>query len=159
TATNPASRVVTVDVSDVIYDGATQTTQSTPTSGTNPASSGPVDIPANTTQLVYTHTITVASGSSFNDVATATYPDKVTGLPVPGNTQATASATVQTSGSATNDTATIQDVESITGANLSYSADSTSGASGTFAGGYVLRGHTSGPLPGNSATQARGRCR
>jgi len=158
TATNPASRVVTVDVSDVIYDGATQTTQSTPTSGTNPASSGPVDIPANTTQLVYTHTITVASGSSFNDVATATYTDKVTGLPVPGNTQATASATVDSSGTPTNDTALIEDVESITGANLSYSVDSATGAGATGGSfnGYVLGTHPAGTVTWDSATQTDG---
>jgi hypothetical protein len=155
TATNPASRVITVNVSDVMYEGLTQTTQVTPTSGTNPASSGDVDVPANTTQLVFTHTITTASSAtSFNDVATATYTDKITGVPVPGNAQATASATVQSSGTTTNDTATIQDVESISGANLSYSADSFSGASGSFAGGYVAGTPTAGSVTWDSATQS-----
>jgi hypothetical protein len=51
-ATNPASRVITVNVTDVMYEGSTQTTQVTTTGGTNPDSSGDVDLPANTTQLV-----------------------------------------------------------------------------------------------------------
>jgi hypothetical protein len=154
-ATNPASRVITVNVTDVMYEGSTQTTQVTTTGGTNPDSSGDVDLPANTTQLVFTHTVTTASSAtSFNDVATATYTDKVTGLPVPGDTQATASANVESSGTTTNDTATIQDVESISGANLSYSADSFSGASGSFADGYVAGTETTGSVTWDSDTQS-----
>jgi hypothetical protein len=51
---------------------------------------GAIDIPANTELPVLTHTTTVPSGTTnLNDVATATYTDKVTGVPVPGTTQAT----------------------------------------------------------------------
>lgn len=127
-ATNPAARVVTVDVTDVIYAG---------TSVIDTASSGAVDVPANTQQLVLSHTTTVPAGTTgLNDVATATYTDKVTGVPVPGDAQATASATVQPSGTTLNDSATITDLSALTGSNLAYSVDSATGATGSF-GSYV----------------------
>src|SRR5207247_7870299 len=94
-ATNPAARVITVNVTDKVYTGSTQTTQV----GSD-SNSGDVDIPANTTNaLVLTDTKTVASGTatSFNDVATATYKDKLTGIPVVGTTTASASANIQIS--------------------------------------------------------------
>ena len=129
-AKNPASRLITVNVSDEIRSGTTVL---------DTASSGAVDVPANTELLVLTHQTTVPAGSTnLNDVATATYTDKVTGVAVPGTTTATASATVQPSGAVTNSTATITDVETITGANLRFSVDSVTGASGSFGGGYTL---------------------
>jgi hypothetical protein len=86
-AKNPASRVITVSVSDAIRSGTTVL---------DTASSGAVDVPANTQMVVFTHTFTVPEGTTdLNDIATATYTDKVTGVPVPGTTSATASAEVQ----------------------------------------------------------------
>ena len=136
-ATNPAHRVVTVNVTDEIYGGATPSGAALDT-----ANSGDVDVPANTSNfVVLEHQTTVASGTAteFNDVATATYTDKVTGIPVPGTTTATAqSGPIQNSNQNPNDTAVITDVESITGDGLSFSVDATSGQSGTFNGGYTL---------------------
>jgi hypothetical protein len=133
-ATNPASRVITTSVTDVIYSGTTQL---------DSASSGPIDVPANTTDfLLLTHTATVpANSTDLNDIATATYTDKVTGLPVPGSTTAKASATPEiTTGNAT---AVVNDVESITGAGFAFSVDSFSGTTGAFDGGYVAGTKTS----------------
>src|SRR5262249_4516609 len=89
-ATNPAARVVTVSVSDQILSGTTPL---------DTASAGPTDVSANTSNfLVLTHTFQVPSGTAnLNDIATASYTDKVTGIPIPGTTQATASANVQLS--------------------------------------------------------------
>ena len=146
-ATNPASRVITVNVSDQIRSGVSPLGA--------PAVSGPVDVPANTTMLVLTHTTTAPSGTTdLNDVATATYTDKVTGVTVPGATTATASATVQSSGVTTNGTATITDVESITGTGLSFSTDSFTGASGSFGNGYVAGTKTTGPVSWTSDEQS-----
>jgi hypothetical protein len=149
-ATNPSHRTITVDVTDQVYEGTDQTV---PVGA--PATSGPVDVPANTANfLVLTHQFTTASSAAhFNDVATATYTDKVTGIPVPGQTQAQAEADVQT-GTTTNTTATINDVESITGMNFSYSADSFSGALGAFDGGYVAGTPTTGSVSWTSDTQS-----
>ena len=146
-AKNPASRIITVSVSDQIRSGTTAIGA--------PITSGPVDVPANTTQLVLTHQTTVPAGTTnLNDVATATYTDKVTGVAVPGTTTATASAAVQLSGPELNQSAVITDTESITGAGLSFSSDSFSGASGSFDGGYIAGTPTTGPVSWTSATQS-----
>jgi hypothetical protein len=144
-ATNPASRVVTINVTDVIRSGTTDL---------DSANSGDIDVAANTANfLVLTHQTTVPAGTTnLNDIATATYTDKVTGVPVPGNTTATASATVQF-GSLLNTTAIINDVESITGNGLTFSTDSFSGASGAFDGGYIAGAPTLGPVGWTSVSQ------
>lgn len=146
-ATNPAARIITVSGSDQIRSGTTVL---------DTAPWGPTDVPANTANfLLLTHTTTVPAGTTdLNDVATATYTDKVTGIPVPGSTTATASATVQPGGPELNQTATITDVESISGAGLSYSVDSFSGASGAFDGGYVAGTTTTGSVSWTSASQS-----
>jgi nicotinamide mononucleotide (NMN) deamidase PncC len=145
-AKNPASRTITVNVTDVIYSGTTLL---------DTANAGPTDIPANTEQLVLTHTLSIADGTTnLNDIATATYTDRVTGVTIPGNTTATASATVQPSGINKNNTAVINDVESITGAGLSYSVDNVSGASGSFDSGYVTGTVTSGSVGWTSTSQS-----
>ena len=118
-ASNPAARVITVQVTDQLRSGTTvlQTHNGIA-----------VDVPANTTGtdvLVYDTTVP-AGTTNLNDIAVATYTDKLTGVPVPGNTIATATAAVQ-GGSVTNGTATITDVETITGAGLSFSVDSVTG--------------------------------
>jgi hypothetical protein len=148
-ATNPASRVITTDVTDVIYSGTTPLAT---------ASSGPKDVPANTANyLLLTHTYLAPEGTTdLNDIATATYTDKVTGVPVPGTTTATASADVQFSGSELNQTATINDVESITGSYLTFSADSFSPSIGAFDGGYVAGTKTTGPVSWTSTSQSGG---
>ena len=146
-ATNPAARDLTVSVSDQIYSGTTALG--------SPSTSGSIVIPHNTTNvLVLTHLTTVPSGTTnLNDIATATYTDTVTGVPIPGTVTATASATVQ-AGNELNSSATITDVESITGTGLSYSVDSVTGASGTFGGGYTTGTHTTGSVSWTSASQS-----
>jgi hypothetical protein len=145
-ATNPAARVITVSLSDVIYSGTTAL-HSTPAATT--------DVPANTQLLVLTHSTTVPSGTSdLNDIATASYTDKVTGVPVPGTTTATASANVQLSGPELNQSAVIDDVESITPSPpFKFSADSFDpSGSGAF-NGYTAGTKTAGPVEWISNSQ------
>lgn len=124
-ARNPATRTITVTASDDIQSGVTVL---------HHVVGSPVNVPANTELLVLTHQTTVPAGTtSLNDVARATYSDLVTGVPVPGQTTATATAVVQQTGPELNQTAVITDTETITG-GLTYTVDSTSGASGSFAG-------------------------
>jgi hypothetical protein len=142
-ATNPASRSITVTVTDQIRSGTTVFDTAT----------GSATVPANTTLLVLTHTTTLPSGTTdLNDVATATYTDLVSGIPVPGQTTAAASATVQFTDLDT--AAVITDQESITGDGLSFSVDTTT--AGTFAGGYTLGTPTTGPVDWSSGTQTGG---
>jgi hypothetical protein len=150
-ATNPSARVITINVTDNIYEGAGPGGTLIDTASTAVAG---VDIPANTSSFqVLEHITTGAAGvSAFNDIATATYTDKVTGIPIPGTTTASASDNVDVT-STTNGSATITDVESITGAGLSYSANSFSGASGSFDGGYVPGTPTTGSVSWTSDTQ------
>lgn len=143
-ATNPASRAITTNVTDVIYSGTTALT----------SASASANVPANTTLLVLTHQTTVPAGTTnLNDIATGTYTDLVTGVAIPGSTTATASATVQPSGPELNASAVITDVESISGTGLSFSADSFTGATGTFDAGYVAGTHTTGSVGWTSASQ------
>lgn len=133
-ATNPAARDITVDVSDVIYQGTTQTTP------LDTASTGPVNVPANSSNLlVLTHSETLPPadgniGDYLNDVATATYTDTVTGMPIPGTTTATAQAQI-TQGTVSNGSAVIDDSESITGSGLTFSV-ATPPSIGSFLNGY-----------------------
>jgi uncharacterized repeat protein (TIGR01451 family) len=123
TVTNPAHRTITVNVSDDIRSGTTVI---------DTASVSDVDV-APGVHTVLTHTTPVLAGTTnLNDVATAHYVDKDTGVTIPGQTTATASATVQPSGTVTNESAGIHDEEAITGDGLSFSVDSTSGASGAL---------------------------
>jgi hypothetical protein len=147
-ATNPADRIITINVTDNVYEGTTQTTL------VDSSNSGDVDVPKNTANFpVMTHLFTVPnSASHFNDVATATYKDLVTGVPVPGQTTTSAGADVQ-AGTTTNTSATITDVESISGAGFSYSVDSFSGASGSFSGGYLAGTKTTGDVTWVSGSQ------
>jgi hypothetical protein len=146
-ATNPASRSIDTSVTDVIYSGTT---------ALDTSSAGPITVPANTASfLLLTHSITVPAGTTnLNDIATGTYADTVTGIPIPGTTTATASATVQSSGVENNASATITDVESITGTGLSYSVDGFSGASGGYDNGYVEGTPTTGNVSWTSDSQS-----
>jgi hypothetical protein len=147
-AKNPAHRTITVDVSDAIYSGTTLIDDS--------FSSGPVDVPANTEALVGTNTVVVPEGTTdLNDLAAATYTDKATGIPVPGQTTATASALVQASGTVTNQTATIDDLEGITGDKLSYSGDSFTPAVGAWVS-YTPGTITKGSVEWLSSSQSGG---
>lgn len=143
-AENPAARTITVTASDNIRSGTTSL---------HTVTGSPVDVPANTKLLVLTHTTTVPAGTTdLNDIATATYLDKVTSVPVPGSTQATASADVQGSGHTTNQSAVITDSESIAGA-FSYSADSFTPNIGSFDNGYVAGTQTTGQTDWTSSSR------
>jgi hypothetical protein len=144
-AHNPAARTITVHPTDVIKSGTTELSTQV---------GNAVDVPANTTTLVLTHMMTVPSGTTgLNDIATATYSDPVTQFPIPGTTQATASATVQGSGVTTNDSAVIGDSESI-GGPFQYSADAFSPNIGSFQNGYVAGTPTSGTTDWLSSSQS-----
>src|SRR5438045_5710240 len=146
-ATNPALRTVTLNsVTDNIYAGNDQSTL------LETASGGPVDLPANTAHvLVPTHTSGWNDpGTNANDVATATYTDKVTGVPVLGTTTAQASAIVTTE---LNASASINDAESIAGSGLSYSADSFSPNNGSFDARHVAAPKTTGSVSRTSNSQ------
>lgn len=132
-ATNPSSRVITTTVSDQMYEGSgTSTPIGNPFTATK-------DVPANTQGFLmgtFQQSVT-SSATQFNDVATATYTDLVTAVPVPGSTTASALATVQT-GTTTNATATVTDSESITGTGLTFAVTSRSGSpSGSYTNGYT----------------------
>jgi hypothetical protein len=153
TVTNPATRTINVCVTDVLYKGITQTTT------LNTSSQHCADVPANTTELLFTDT---ASGSTFgnvgdylNDIATGTYTDPVTGTPIPGTTTASATAQIQ-SGATSDSTADITDSESITGLGLQFSLDSISPVLGNITAplNYVLGTETTGPVDWDSGTQS-----
>jgi hypothetical protein len=147
-ASNPAARAVTVTITDRTYTGTTQADLvHTWTSAPTVLAAGAGNV------LVGTNEFTVAgSATAFNDVATGTYTDTVTGVTIPQTTTASATATV-TRGSVADGSVTVSDVESLTGAGFSFSVDSTSGAAGTFAGGYTLGTKTTGPVTWTSGTQ------
>jgi len=154
TAINPASRVITVDVVDRVYAGATQTTL------IHTGNFPPVDVPAKTTTVIATDqfTLTAAQAAGFglvaggyvNDVATATYTDLATGIPVPGDTTAVALAQIQ-SGTVGNATAGIRDSESLTGDGLTFSVAAPS--VGAF-NGYTAGTPTTGPVKWGSGAQS-----
>ena len=148
-ANNPASRPITVTVTDVMYAGSTQTTELDDTTF------APVVVPPRTEILVGTHTFiwTNPTTTTVNDVATATYVDVVTGVEVPGTTETTASATIQDNGPVSNATAVIDDSQSITGDGLSFSIDSVEGASGSFTA-YTPGTRTTGPVTWTSGSQS-----
>jgi hypothetical protein len=120
-AFNPASRTVSVQVTDKIYAGDTATGSVLDT-----ATSGLVEVLAGKEVKVLTHTALLSPsdllkvGGYVNDVATATYIDQATGIEVPGTKTATAVAQIG-SGTVSGGFAAIADVESITsGLGLTY---------------------------------------
>lgn len=151
TAINPASRTITVTVTDRVYAGATQTTL------LHTTAFAPVDVPANTSMVIATDSFTLnpppvglTVGGYVNDVATATYTDKATGIAVPGNTTAVALAQIE-QGNTSNASATIGDIESLTGTGLKFSVATPT--PGSFSG-YTAGTPTTGPVVWNSGTQA-----
>jgi hypothetical protein len=149
-AKNPAARTIAVKVNDKIFKGMTQTTL------LDSIDSGEVDVPANTEVKVLTHTVALTAeqagnmGDYLNDVATATYIDEVTGIAVPGQTTAQASAQIE-QGAMSNSSAQITDTESMTGTGLTFSVAQP--AFGSFANGYLADSQTQGPVVWNSGTQ------
>jgi hypothetical protein len=150
-AKNPASRDITVNVTDVIYKGTTQT--SVLDSQTFPS----FTVPANTEKLVATHTKYFDSGVAgnlgdyLNDVATATYVDLATNIPVPGQTTAQATAEIKP-GQIINTAADISDLESITGSGLTFSVATPS--IGSFSG--YTAGEKALSVLWNSGSQSTG---
>lgn len=147
-ATNNAHRVITVNVDDEIRGnlGAGDVHLET-------VNSGDIDVAANSTEKVITHVFSApAHVTGLHDIATATYIDKITQIPVPGNTNATASADIQ-QGTLLNETAVITDVENISGLGLSYSVESFVGATGAYQDGYIEGTVTSGQVSWKSDTQ------
>ena len=150
-AKNPAARTIAVNVNDKIYKGMTQATM------LDTIDSGEVDVPANTELKVLTHTVALTAeqagniGDYLNDVAKATYIDKATGIPVPGQTTAQASAQIE-QGATSNSTAQITDTESMTGVGMTFSVAQPT--LGNFANGYLAGVQTVGPVVWNSGIQA-----
>src|SRR4051812_46296801 len=146
TVTNPSHRDVIANVTDTVYSGTTAVTTTGGVSEPNPKSFAPVTVHPNNTATL-TNTIHVASGTTnLNDIAQATYTDPVDpDRLIPGNTEATASAAVETSNTI-NQSATIVDNETITGDGLSYAIDSIdnepAGSSITAPVGYVVGANT-----------------
>ena len=139
-ATNPAHRTITVTPTDKIYSGSDQSVLLSQVTGSS------VDVAAFASDvLILTHTFTYSgSATHFNDVATATYIDKITGIPVPGQTQATASAdTVPSQDTPENASVVVTDTESISGAHLSFSVATPSVGSFT---NYTAGTDTTGPV-------------
>ncbi|HXF74082.1 MAG TPA: hypothetical protein VNO79_15925 [Actinomycetota bacterium] len=154
TATNPAHRPIDVQITDTIYEGSDQSTVAEETSGENPKTFPVTRVDANGS-VTLEHTITVAGGTSFNDVATAVYTDPVEpDVTIPGQTEARASATVETVASDDNATVTITDTEDIEGDGLSFSVDGVSGATGSFSGGYTLGTETTDAVTWTSEPQS-----
>jgi hypothetical protein len=152
TITNPAHRTIVATVEDKMYEGLTQTTQ-VGTTFTSPATQIPAESSVTVTN---TQNVPGSNQTQYNDVATATYTDQFTGINVPGNTTASANATLVTVGGGNNDTATISDTETITGDGLSFSLDNaTPAATGSF-NGYVLGTLTTGPLVWTHTVSASG---
>ena len=149
-AKNPASRPITVTVTDVMYAGATPV--GTPLDDTTFAT---VVVPARGEILVGTHTFvwTNPTTTTVNDRATAVYVDPVTGVGVPGTTEAKVTATIQDNGPVSNATAVIDDSQSITGDGLSFSIDSVEGATGSFTA-YTPGTKTTGPITWTSDSQS-----
>jgi uncharacterized repeat protein (TIGR01451 family) len=150
TVTNPAHRTITATVNDKVYAGAGQTPPPAD-EYTFPATDVAAD---SSVVLTHTYTVNATNATQYNDVATATYTDKDTGITVPGTTTATASADVQTL-SDPNSSASITDTEQITGDGLTFSVDSLGGdnlPSDSFDPAYTLGDHTTGPVTWKSGT-------
>ena len=135
TATNPAHRIVDVTISDSIFEGAIgSSTLATALTGQNPKTFALTSIPAEGS-ITFTHEIEVANGAAnvYSDKATAHYTDHAfPDVTIPGQTQATAQATVQTNTSNANSSVTVTDLESISGnPDIDYSIDAGS-AAGTY---------------------------
>lgn len=146
TATNPASRPIGIDVSDALYLGPTVDPYTDPALDTEDFDV--VTIPARSTVTIGTHTVSLPSttasiGDYLSDVATASFVDEATGVPVIGATRATYQAQIQ-SGTTANVYARASDSEGITGSGLTFAVATPT--VGGFTGGYVAGTATTGPV-------------
>jgi hypothetical protein len=151
-ANNPALRSIDTTVEDKIYGDVNSVTTLL-----DDHIFGPTTVPANSNNfgIASHYTITVPDGTTnINDVATGSYTDHVTGVPIPQTTSATASVSNIQTGTDLNQSATISDSESITGTGLDFKVTSpTTGYTGTPA--YVADTYTTGPVEwGTSATDS-----
>lgn len=139
-ATNPAARTITVNVTDKIYAGQDQSGDPIDTMASS------VDVPANTTQKILTHTFAWDNPDNetfVNDVATATYTDKLTGVKIDGTTTAQAEAPIQVLNSE-DATADVSDTETLSGPNgVTFSVASE--GDGSFSN-YTAGDKTVGPV-------------
>jgi hypothetical protein len=145
-ATNPATRSIHVTATDTIKSGTT----ALDTLACNEAV-----VPANTSNLTICEHVFLAAPdvTDLNDVATGSYHDAITGIPIPGTTTATASTTIA-AGELTNATAVVNDSESLTGTGLTFKVTGTSAgsATGTFSP-TIPMSPTQGPVTWASGTQ------
>ena len=151
TGDNPAHRSITFDVTDLTYKGTTQVPADL--ISTDHAL---VDVPGNSANfpIMTIGPLTVpGTDTAFNDVATATFIDTDTNIPIIGSATASASATVQ-QGSVSDSTVTVTDSESITGSNLTFSVAAPSVGSFTGATPYVADAVTTGPVDWSSGVQS-----
>jgi len=168
TATNPALRTITIQATDRIYAGGSTDVNGVHTGGIllDTLVGGAVDVAANTSATVLTHVFNITpaqltalgvadpNNPSFNDLATATYTDKLTGVPVPGTTFAKASVANSAigSGSVSGNSIVVTDSESMTpGVGLDFSVATPS--VGSFTGGYSAGTYTTGPVGWTSGSQ------
>lgn len=116
---NPATRSITVNVTDKVYTGQ----DSTGTLLGTQSFSDTVAAGFNGLFKTFTYVIPASQagniGQWLNDVATATYTDQATGVAVPGTTTATAKTQIQ-KGTTLYETANIDDTEEITGLGLKF---------------------------------------
>ena len=152
TATNPARRNITVEVNDKMYagtgqDAANKVSDQTLTKLVPAATVTGDDTVVPGTQTFEFTQVVDSTATTFNDVATARYIDVATGVEVPGNTTATASANVTSSNQTRGASATLSDVESISGSGFSYAVNSVTPntATDTF-NGYTLGQFTTGEV-------------
>ncbi|WP_421246304.1 hypothetical protein [Aeromonas sanarellii] len=132
-ATNPAARTITVQLTDKLYKGANNAGPLLDTHNT-----AAIEIPAGVTKVIDDYLVSLAAkdfkvGDWLHNEVTGTYTDVETGIPVPGTTKAIADAQIQ-QGAITNASATIQDVEQIVGAGLKYAVKAPT--LGGFLNGY-----------------------
>jgi type VI protein secretion system component Hcp len=149
TATNPSARSIITTVADHIYTGSTQANEVTPTeaAGSPTHLTNTVTVPAFSTVPIidFVGTVPAATATSFNDVATASYVDDVTGVPITQTIQATASAVAGVSTQiGSNATAVIVDSESVS-AGFHFKVNTTTGEPGLFTA-YSLGTSTLGPV-------------
>ncbi|MFQ2100475.1 hypothetical protein [Aeromonas sanarellii] len=143
-AKNPAARTITIDLTDKLYKGSSN-------SGTllGTYNEGPFDLAAGFNGMVAEFTVEFDAatagkvGDWLHNEVSGTYTDKVTGIAVPGTTTAVADAQIQ-QGAITNASTTIKDVEEIDGDGLTYSVATPS--LGGFLDGYLAGTQTDGEV-------------
>lgn len=154
-ASNPASRDLSVSITDRNYAGSNPDPTTDPVLSTTPALN-PVSttVAGRTFAPVLVATfgpVTVADGSltTITDIATVQYTDPVI-HDIVGTLKPQATATVSSSGTATNATASVTDSESISGTGLTFSVSTPSLGGFTGTPAYIAGAHTTGPVEWSS---------